>query len=236
MAKQKAGAAVPSVDVGVMLGIAKGVKDAVSGSLERSLRALPSETFDAGVIDRSRTAYAALKASAETYDRLAASEGEAQVPLDVAQRAAEQRGRMFQYLEYELGDDAEIAAELAEIRSGTGHADLSSDLTRLAGLVEENAGVLGSSSRFRTGDANTARELAEAITAARLAGQKAGTKKAGEKYAADFIAYLPLHVELVSTALWVLRNGTDKERAPFRSLYTRGPVPRKPRKKAPAAT
>jgi len=67
-------------------------------------------------------------------DHDGALKGEAKIPESLFQQATELRSRMLQLLDFLLGADAAVAAELAVIRQGTGYQDLAGDLVALSKL------------------------------------------------------------------------------------------------------
>ncbi|HEU4537489.1 MAG TPA: hypothetical protein VFS00_25395, partial [Polyangiaceae bacterium] len=69
------------------------------------------------------------------HQRLSAAQAsDARVPEAEVRAAFELRARMMRVLEHWLGDRADIAAELAHLRKGSGHFDLADDLATLAEL------------------------------------------------------------------------------------------------------
>lgn len=107
-----------------------------------------------------------------------ASSTDAKLSASLIALATETRQRMIKVLEYVHGDDAKIAAELADIRRGSGHVDLASDLSKLADLygrvgrqLKDEAGP-----QYRPADRRRAGELAGRIVAE--LGQSAGAEAA----------------------------------------------------------
>lgn len=78
----------------------------------------------------------------QVRDTAAAQADDRQIPIALLTEAADSRALLLKVLDYHLGDDAAVVAELADIRKGSGHLDLASDLQRLAKLARSQAAEL----------------------------------------------------------------------------------------------
>jgi hypothetical protein len=86
------------------------------------------------------------------------------LPADVTQGADTLRAQMLRVLDYNAGDQAIIARQLAAIRSGSGYQDLANDLDDLADLYETLAPTLARDTvHYRADDAPRARAAARVI-------------------------------------------------------------------------
>ncbi len=70
--------------------------------------------------------------------------------------------RMLKVADYILSDQPTAAREITDIRSGTGHTDLATDLTRLAKLYDAHAATLADDGgkHYRAEDSTEAKRLA----------------------------------------------------------------------------
>jgi len=78
---------------------------------------------------------------------------------------------MLKVVQYHLDDDPVLAAEIADIISGTGYSDLASDLQRLAVLYRDHEEVLRSDAHFYCGDDQAAAVAAAEILRALARGE-----------------------------------------------------------------
>ncbi|AKF03672.1 hypothetical protein [Sandaracinus amylolyticus] len=132
----------------------------------RELAKIHPDLLPPDAADRIETSAWALWFAHTTW--LAESSGKTSAKLRVTtlQAATELKRRMTKVATFVLDDDPTAAAELAAIASGVGHADLASDLARLARLYARHADDLASAGpRYRAADARRARELSAAILA-----------------------------------------------------------------------
>jgi hypothetical protein len=90
------------------------------------------------------------------------------VPLATVRKAYTKREEMLQAVEFALQDDEEAMKEAADIRRGSGYADLHSDLARVAVLYRTHKARLAEElpRRFKLADADEAERLAGEILAA----------------------------------------------------------------------
>ena len=88
---------------------------------------------------------------------------------------------MMRVVAYYFSDDDKLGPEIADIRSGTGHQDLASDLVRLADLADiyeaQSDVVKHDTKHYRATDARDARTNAHTILEALSATQNAEYKK-----------------------------------------------------------
>ena len=120
-----------------------GVNDVLEDPKVREcFEALPDRAFDPKHLDElTDLALAGWYVRDTGLDATARAEA-AQMPPELAEAAVELRARMHKQAGYYLGDDPKWAAQLRGIRGGRSYTDLVSDLTRLAGVCEDNRSVL----------------------------------------------------------------------------------------------
>ncbi|WP_428266965.1 hypothetical protein [Haliangium sp.] len=183
--------------------------------------ALPTDAFDQAYVDRLEPA-----ALATWYVGLARKQAEVsasggRLPSEAVRVATEVKRRMMRVVGYHLGDDAEVAAELSDIRAGTGYVDLGTDLMRLADLYEAHADELSEDSRhYQDSDADLARRLALAIHQVLGDGRDSDADywAAYQRRAWSFL--LDTYDEVSLAGRWLYRHEDAAERFP--SLYTIG--------------
>jgi hypothetical protein len=167
---------------------------------------LPHDEFDITALDDLDKA-----ALAAWYARLdamatAATPSDVKLPAELVVEATELRAKLSRMLEYYLGDDAKVAAELAFIRSGTGHQDLINDLTRLAQLHRDHRQTLARDSKyFRAEDATHADELARAMFET-ISSTQSSAKERTELAARAWTLLRDRYDEVASAGRWLLRN------------------------------
>jgi hypothetical protein len=131
------------------------------------LKALPATIFAADTLEQLEdTAWALWFTQTKLQSESVQQTG---VKVDVAtyEASGQQLARMLKVLEYHVGHIPEVAAELADIRSGVGYQDRASDLVRTASLVEKHASELAADTRYyEANDATVARQYAETIIGA----------------------------------------------------------------------
>jgi hypothetical protein len=122
--------------------------------------------YDLEALDRlPRVALATWYARQQQVGRASRASG-ASVPEAVLREAQQLRGTMLRVLEHWLDDDADIASELAVIRSGTGYQDLANDLEALAELYERDEVrklIADDRKHYRASDVADAKRAARAI-------------------------------------------------------------------------
>ena len=198
-----------------------------ASELRARFASLPGAYFDVDLVDiLEPAALATWYASLRLRDATVLSSA-ATVPAALVGEATTVKQRMMRVLAYNLDDDVDVASKLDDIRQGTGHVDLASDLMRLARLYDEHASALAQDNRlYRAGDADEARRLALAIH------QILGDGLEGDReYWADYRlrawSFLVNTYEEVSAAgRWLFRN--DEPERHFPSLYTVGRQRRRP--------
>lgn len=88
----------------------------------------------------------------------------AALPASLVARAYEIRARMLKTLEYHLDDDPEATAQLAHLRSGSGHLDLANDLSGAADMYRRyRARIQDDKRNYRCEDEQEASAIAEQI-------------------------------------------------------------------------
>ena len=128
---------------------------------------LPKQLFDIGVLDRlDQFALGALYAQ-QLLESAEAQTTEARVSYATLTEATTVKGRMLKASDYHLRHRRpDLALELDDIISGTGHADLASDLSRLQKLYGDEKAHFphhGDDPHYHAGDADRAGELSRRI-------------------------------------------------------------------------
>lgn len=143
----------------------------------------------------------------------------ASVPVATVTDALATRGRMLAVATYHLGDIPGAAAEIASIRSGTGHGDLALDLHRLGALFDDPifGPILATDTKhYRATDAADARRLGnrilEAMAGARIPGMPADLPER------VFTLLRTSYDEVEAAAVWLLRREPAALRA-FPALH-----------------
>ena len=167
----------------------------------------------------------ALWFAALAFRDASATSSDAMVPVDLVTSATSLRATMLKVLGHQFDETTPTGQVLADIRSGTGHADLASDLTRLAQLYVKHAKVLTNDKRYyQAGDAAKARALSTQILEA--LGLDRGTGPADDMYAA-FTVLSTAYADVQSAASFLFRNENGEERYPSLFSVRADPSPRK---------
>lgn len=146
----------------------------------------------------------------------------ASVPVATITEALATRARMMAAADYHLGDMPGPGAEIASIRSGTGHGDLAIDLHRLAALYDDPVWkpILETDTKhYKATDAADARRLGdrilEALAGARIAGMPADLPER------VFTLLRASYDEVHAAAQWLLRREPAALRS-FPALHAMG--------------
>ncbi|NUP11138.1 MAG: hypothetical protein HOW73_34265 [Polyangiaceae bacterium] len=95
-----------------------------------------------------------------------ATKSDVKVDATLFEEASKARARVLKLVDYYLGENPKMAAELKDIGIGTGYIDLAGDLTRLAGHLSAHKDTLSADKmRYRADDEVTLRGMANAIIA-----------------------------------------------------------------------
>jgi hypothetical protein len=208
-----------NVDVGQAAIAAAAVGRAVK---EPEVRAwfgkLPAELFDMADVDALEDAALAAWYARVQQARAQVSATEVRVPVALIDDATGVKRRMLKVASYYLEDDPDGAAEVADIRQGTGYADLARDLQRLAALYEQHAATFASDRRYyRAADRAEAGRLANEIVRA-LGEASADDHATWTDYVARaWTLLLAIYGEVSAAGRWLYRR-EDAERR-FPSLY-----------------
>jgi hypothetical protein len=128
---------------------------------------------------------------------------------------------MFKVVEYNLGHDEDVAAELRDIREGTGYVDLASDLVRLAALYQAHAEALAADVRhYKTTDADLAGRTAQAIHQVLGDGRNVSARYWSNYQTRAWSLMVITYGEVSAAGRWLFRHENGEERFP--SLYTMG--------------
>ena len=149
----------------------------------------------------------AAETSSAEYEVARSGDTNARVSVALVQQGMETSGRMQRCLGYNLEGDAEVQRQLAAIRLGTGYADLANDLAELSVLYGTHTGALrGDGRNYRAGDTAGSKELADRIREEIAQGERAVTKKAGQKWAKAYAALDVSHNEIVAAGRYLDRK------------------------------
>ena len=208
----------------------------VREGLRSRFAALPSDLFDIVHFDRLETVAAAAWYAQVQLDSAMATTTEAKVPLSLLQESGDTKERMMKVVEYHLAHRSEtLGREIANIRSGTGHADLASDLSRLRILYVEQRDFLpqsGSDPHYLPEDAESAGRLSSRILAELAAARTKAQEEAQTLAIRAWTLLVTTFDEVADAGRLVLKRegGADL----FQSLYSAGrTAPTATRKRAP---
>src|SRR5262249_7306788 len=113
--------------------VAFGVANLVAEpDLHKRFTSLPEKEFKHSHLADVGTASLALWYCAVNAQTAAAASTDAKVPAKLLADATSIKSRLLKLLDYHVGDDPAAGQELADIVSGSGYLDLTSDLMRLA--------------------------------------------------------------------------------------------------------
>ncbi len=125
---------------------------------------LPPDYFDRNMLSRLKPLALSIWAISNAVKDQEVFETRGKLPPELVKKANDLRTRLYNLVNYYLGDDEKIAARLANIRTNVGYVDLAHDLARLAKLVRENKEKLDFDRRHYTaGCDEEANSLAEQI-------------------------------------------------------------------------
>ena len=167
--------------------------------------ALPASVFDISHVDNLEKVAMAVWHAVVESKRAAVGASQASLDSGLVEEASARKGRMFQVLEYHLGDDGAVRGELDAIRQGGGYLDLANDLIRLARLYEVHAHALAGDTRhYREPDREEAGRVAHVIM-----------RELGEARSGDAIVWS----DYVSRAWTLLASVYDEVSAAGRFLF-----------------
>ena len=223
---------VPSVDTKTVFAIGRATLKLIKTALVRArLRVMPESELPASVVDGYEDMLVAAETSSAEYEVARSGDTNARVAVALVHEGMETSGRMQRCLGYNLEDDPEVQRQLAAIRLGTGYADLANDLAELSVLYGTHTDALrGDGRNYRASDTAGSKELADKIREEIAQGQRAVTKKAGQKWAKAYAALDASHNEIVDAGRYLDRK---EPKLAARWVYLRTPARRpasKPRK------
>lgn len=231
---------VPSVDTKTAFEVGRAtLKLLKKAAIRERLRVLPASELPASLVDGYEDVLVAAETASAEYEVARSGDTDARVSVALVRQGMETSGRMQRCLGYNLEGDPEVQRQLAAIRLGTGYADLANDLAELSVLYTTHADALrGDGRNYRASDAAGSKELADKIREAMAEGQRAATKKAGQKWANAFAALDASHSEIVAAGRYLDRK--EPTLAARWSLLRTPPhraatKPAKPAKPAPSA-
>jgi hypothetical protein len=172
---------------------------------------LPADEFDVRHVDRLGLAALALFWANGQFLSVTSKTTVAKLPTDLAERATERKKRMFTVLEYHCAHIPAVVAELDDIRAGTGYADLSNDLMRLASLYRDHHDeIAGDTRHYRAGDEAGARADAEEITRLLRASQTSAEREwSGRVARAWTLLWTTYEQEIRPAAQFLFRRDPD---------------------------
>jgi hypothetical protein len=146
-------------------------------------------------------------------------ESQAKVSVGLLREARALRAAMLEVGEYNLDGDPQALAELADIRRGSGYADLRHDLGRLAGLYQRHAESLS-----KDGRKYDAEDVNRALGLERRLRDELGVPPAGSWDDLAFRAWTAMshsYGEVLAAAGWLFR-AEPARLGLFPSLHTKG--------------
>ena len=164
-------------------------------------------------------------------ERLSTLENQVKVSPALVDEALTHKGKLVNMVEYQLGDDPEVALELASIKSGTGYFDVASDLTRLARAVETHKAILELDLKhYQPDDAPRAMRVAKLVVD-ELGQADTRDKAWNERYAKVWAVLCHYYNEVTVTGQYIFRNTPNANR--FRNLAVAARTQRKAKAVAP---
>lgn len=190
---------------------------------------LPEAVFAASTVDDLElAAWATWFAHTKVLSETAQSSG-ARVDIATFDAAGAHLAKMLKLIQYHVGDHADVASEITDIRSGIGYQDRASDLTRAAVLWERYQSELENDQRnYDANDATQARSYAEAILQALRASLGSAADWADLRNRA-WSRLNKLYAELRAAGVFVFRDEPE-----LRTLFVplrQAVSPRRPRSK-----
>jgi hypothetical protein len=167
-------------------------------------------------------AWATWYAHTQVLSGQAAANG-ARVEAALFESAGQHLAKLLKLLEYHVGSIPDVAAELADIRSGSGYQDRASDLMRAAILWERwRAELEGDKRLFDAGDGQKAKALAEAIVTALRASLGTNLAEQADLRNRAWSLLSRLYNEVRAAGLFVFRNDPAELEhfAPMRQVVT----------------
>jgi hypothetical protein len=176
---------------------------------------LPKEDFNqAHVDDLGTIALATFHVAAELQSAQATTTG-AKLPVDLLQSATDIKTRMLKVCEYHLGDHPVDAAEIADIRVGTGHIDLALDLSRLAKLYQKHKNVIKKDPKhYVAADATDARTYSSEILRQLGEARNENAKTWSDRVARAWVLLLDVYGEVSQAGRWLFRHDEPVTRFP----------------------
>lgn len=201
------------------LGVAGFVADPV---VHARFAHLPKEEFDLACVDGFQAAcFATLYALGEAR-AAGALATDIKVPHEITTEAEEVEKRMQAVCEYHLGDDPEIAPELARLRPGSGNRDVAGDLLGYARIYDLRPTVVAADKKnYRPDDAAKARDLAGKIIQRLSAAMTPKAREAFDRYVRAWTLLNRRYDEVRPAGLWLYRKDAKGEQR-FPSLFAVG--------------
>lgn len=201
----------------------------------KRLEALPADEWDMKSLVDARVGALAVRHCRALASSLDARESSALVPASVVDEVAALKRRALQVLGYWVEDSA-VQNDLADIAQGSGYADATEDLERLARLLQEHAAELHDPRFDAAKYAKRARELADTISGAARANSAAEWQRELRRALAFMLgayaecaaaaAFLfrkePLKAARVPSVYGATRKGSSRRKPPLAAVEPSG--------------
>jgi hypothetical protein len=199
------------------------LREVSKADVAQRMALLHPSLFDPEGVQRLRlSANAALYVYGMQQDAKALKNEEAaRLPKALVDKAKALREEMLAVSEYMLGREPEVVTLLADIRSGSGYADLATDLERLGKVYEAHKAALAKDQvRYRAQDAATARALDGEIMDTLDADRRKSVLRWSAEATKVSAVLKASYEEVAETARWLMRGSPDLA-ARFPSLFYR---------------
>lgn len=199
---------VPSVDIKTAFAIGRATLKLIKVAAVRArLRSLPETELPSSVLDGYEDALSAAETLSAQYELARSGDSDARVSVVLVQQGMEMSARMQRCLDYNLEGDVEVQRQLVAIRRGKGHADLANDLAELSVLYGTHGAALRDDRRnFRASDTAESKVISDKIRGEIAEGERAVTRKAGQKWAKAFAALEAGHNEIIAAGRYLDRK------------------------------
>ena len=183
--------------------------------------ALPASDFNHAVLDSLEGESLACWHCTVKLKSASATTQTVKLPLELLQTAMELKKPMLLCTGYFLQNDAVAMKEVNDIRKGTGHLDLATDLSRLAILYRAHNDLLKVDPvHYQPTQADNADRLSQEILAELARAQGEEVARWNKRTRQAFTLVVEDYDEVAEAGRWIFRkDGGDKL---FPSLYTAG--------------
>jgi hypothetical protein len=227
---------IPNSDVQDSAVAALNLVDVVRDPKRRArLGLLPIELFRPEVVDQlEKASWAAWYLHTQVRTESATASG-AKVDAALYEASGQHLTKLLRMLDYHVGSIGDVAAELADIRSGTGYQDRASDLARAADLWQRYRSELEADTRhFDPTDGDQARRYAETIVRALRDSLGSSVAQRADLRNRAYTLVFRLYNEVRAACLFLFRDDRAQlDLFPALRKVVIGPRPR-PRPETPA--